>query len=168
MGSNLGPVAKLESILGPDSAEHPLKPQYKTQNRTKRFNRLDNRNCFGTRGSEVQILSPRPIFSSGYREFSRAFFRATGCNWQFRCHSGHVETESSLLRRESAELNIFLHLRVTVRDALVGVTEPETQQILWHSLLAKMSHTVSPKSMEAALLVAHLSQDFVKAPPQYV
>jgi hypothetical protein len=33
---------------------------------------------FGTRGSEVQILSPRPIFSSGHREFSRAFFRATG------------------------------------------------------------------------------------------
>ena len=52
---------KLGSILGPDSAEHPLKPWYRTQNRAKRFNRLDNRNCFGTRGSEVQILSPRPI-----------------------------------------------------------------------------------------------------------
>jgi hypothetical protein len=25
---------------------------------------------FGTRGSEVQILSPRPIFSCDYREFS--------------------------------------------------------------------------------------------------
>jgi len=72
-----------------------------------------------------------------------------------------VETESRLLRRESAELNIFLHLRVTVRDAPVGVTDPETQQILWHSLLAKMSHTVSPKSMEAALFAAHFSQDLV-------
>jgi hypothetical protein len=51
---------KLGSILGPDSAEHPLGLCYKTQNRAKRFNRLDHRNCFGTRGSEVQILSPRP------------------------------------------------------------------------------------------------------------
>jgi hypothetical protein len=50
------------SKLGPDSAEHPLKPHIKTQNRAKRCNRLDNRNRFGTRGSEVQILSPRPIF----------------------------------------------------------------------------------------------------------
>jgi hypothetical protein len=52
---------KCRSSLGPDSAEHPLKPWYKTQNRAKRFNKLDNQNCFGTRGSEVQILSPRPI-----------------------------------------------------------------------------------------------------------
>jgi hypothetical protein len=49
------------SKLGPDSAEHPLKPHIKTQNRAKRCNRLDNRNRFGTRGSEVQILSPRPF-----------------------------------------------------------------------------------------------------------
>jgi hypothetical protein len=35
--------------LGQDSAEHPLKPSYKTQNQAKRFNKLDNRNCFGTR-----------------------------------------------------------------------------------------------------------------------
>jgi len=41
------------------------------------------------------------------------------------------------------------------------VTDPESQQILRHALLAKMSHTVSPKSMEAALLAAHLPQDFV-------
>ncbi len=54
---------ELRSNLGPDSAERPLKPWYKTQNRAKRFNRLDNRNCFGTRGSEVQILSPRPFTS---------------------------------------------------------------------------------------------------------
>src|SRR5215831_15698454 len=52
-----------ESKLGQDSAEHPLKPHIKTQNRAKRCNRLDNRNHFGTRGSEVQILSPRPFFS---------------------------------------------------------------------------------------------------------
>ena len=39
-------------MLGPDSAEHPVKPWYKTQNRAKRFNRLDNRNCFGTRRIE--------------------------------------------------------------------------------------------------------------------
>jgi len=70
-----------------------------------------------------------------------------------------VETESRLFRREFAELNIFLHLRVTVCDAPVGVTDPETQQILWYSLLAKMSHTVSPKGMEAALLAAHLPQN---------
>jgi hypothetical protein len=72
-----------------------------------------------------------------------------------------VETESRLFRRESAELNIFLHLRVAVCDATIGVTDPESQQILRHALLAKMSHTVSPKSMEAALLAAHLPQDFV-------
>jgi hypothetical protein len=53
---------QLGSNLGPYSAEHPLKSHYKTQNRAKRFNKLDNQNCFGTRGSEVQILSPRPIF----------------------------------------------------------------------------------------------------------
>ena len=29
-----------------------------------------------------------------------------------------------MLRRESAELSIFLHLRVTISDALVGVTDP--------------------------------------------
>src|ERR1700751_5482963 len=52
--------ARLGSNLGPDGAEHPLKPHHKTQNRAKRFNKLDNPNCFGTRGSEVQILSPRP------------------------------------------------------------------------------------------------------------
>ena len=57
---------KLGSNLGPNSAEYPLKPHYKTQNQAKRFNKLDYRNCFGTRGSEVQILSPRPIFSSTY------------------------------------------------------------------------------------------------------
>jgi len=72
-----------------------------------------------------------------------------------------VETESRLFRCESAELNIFFHFRVAVCDAPVGVTDPETQQILWRSLLAKMSHTVSPKGMEAALLAAHLSQDLV-------
>jgi hypothetical protein len=72
-----------------------------------------------------------------------------------------VETESRLFRGESAKLSIFLHLRVAIGDALIGVTNPEAQQILWHSLLAKMSHTVSPKSMEAALFAAHLSQDLV-------
>jgi hypothetical protein len=51
--------AKLESNLGPDSAEYPPKPYYRTQNQAKRFNKLENRNYFGTRGSEVQIpLSP--------------------------------------------------------------------------------------------------------------
>jgi hypothetical protein len=79
----------------------------------------------------------------------------------FDATSGHVETESCLFRCESAELNIFLHLRVTVCDAPVGVTDPETQQILRHSLLAKMSHTVSPEGMEPALLAAHFSQDLV-------
>ena len=42
-------------------APNTLKPCYKTQNRAKRINRLDNRNCLGTRGSEVQIVSPRPF-----------------------------------------------------------------------------------------------------------
>jgi hypothetical protein len=50
---------------------------------------------------------------------------------------------------------------VTARDAPVGVTDPEPQQIFRHSLLAKMSHTVSLGGMEAALLAAHLSQDLV-------
>jgi len=42
-------ASKLGSILGPDSAEHPLQPHYKTQNRAKRFNTLDDRSCFGTK-----------------------------------------------------------------------------------------------------------------------
>ena len=63
---------KLGSILGPDSAEHPLKPHYKTQSRAKRCNRLDNRNGFGTRGSEVQILSPRPFIPSEFKILARA------------------------------------------------------------------------------------------------
>jgi hypothetical protein len=79
-----------------------------------------------------------------------------------------VETESRLFRRESAELNIFLHLRVTVCDAPIGVTDPEAQQILRHSLLAKVGDTVSPKGMEAALLAVHPSQDPVQAPSQYI
>jgi len=67
-------LEKLGSSLGPDSAEHPPKPYYRTQNRAKRFNKLDNRSNFGTRGSEVQILSPRPILSvrpghMGYRMY---------------------------------------------------------------------------------------------------
>ncbi len=74
---------KLGSILSPDSAEHPLKPQNKTQNRAKRFNRLDNQNCFGTRGSEVQILSPRPIFSNPIIDLkaSRFPWKATSVNF---------------------------------------------------------------------------------------
>jgi hypothetical protein len=85
-----------------------------------------------------------------------------------------VETESCLFRREFAELNIFLHLRVAVRDAPVGVTDPEPQQILRHSLLAKMSHTVSPEGMEApprALCRSDmrlLSGKLLKAPDAYL
>ena len=59
-GVNLS--SKLGSSLGPDTSEHRLKPYYKTQNRTKRFNKLTNQNCFGTRGSEVQIHSLRHSF----------------------------------------------------------------------------------------------------------
>jgi len=71
-------MQKLGSILGPDSAEHPLKPWYKTQNQAKRFNRLDNRNCFGTRRN--QFVSPRVsiiyIGSLGpfWVQFPEAFF----------------------------------------------------------------------------------------------
>ena len=52
-------------------------------------------------------LSPTNSFKQLER-FQHPHFGCNGCNWQFRCHSGRVETESSLLRRESAELNIFL------------------------------------------------------------
>jgi len=73
-----------------------------------------------------------------------------------------VRRDSGLESLQSGgSASVFLHLRVSVCDAPVGVTDPETQQILWHSLLAKMSHTVSPKGMEAAFLAAHLSQDLV-------
>jgi hypothetical protein len=41
---------KLGSILDPDSIEHALKPCCKTQNRAKRFNKLDHRSCFGIKG----------------------------------------------------------------------------------------------------------------------
>jgi hypothetical protein len=84
--SNLGPVEKLGSNMGPDSAEHPLKSLYKTQNRAKRCNRLDNRNCFGTRGSEVQILSPRPIL----KDLSELTVGAIGRN------SGRVKPNPTL------------------------------------------------------------------------
>jgi hypothetical protein len=76
---------KVGSILGPDSAEHPLKRYYKTQNRAKRFNRLDNRNCFGTRGSEVQILGDREFPLMSYAKFILSLFwpvtlPATSCH----------------------------------------------------------------------------------------
>jgi hypothetical protein len=45
------------SNLGPDSAEYPLKPHYKTQNQAKRFNKLDNQNYFGTRERDFVVLS---------------------------------------------------------------------------------------------------------------
>jgi hypothetical protein len=38
---------KFGSNLGPDSAEHPLKPWYTTQNHAKRFNELDYRTASG-------------------------------------------------------------------------------------------------------------------------
>jgi hypothetical protein len=63
--------AKLESNLGPDSAEYPLKPYYRTQNQAKRFNKLDNRNCFGNKVSEVQILS---LTNSHFTPLSRMGF----------------------------------------------------------------------------------------------
>jgi len=47
------------------------------------------------------------------------------------------------------------------RDAAVSVADPEAQQIFRHSLCAKVGDTVSPEGMEAALLAAHLFQDFV-------
>jgi hypothetical protein len=48
--------AKLGSNLGPDSAENPLKPHYRTQNQSKRWNKLDNRNCFGTSDQHPLLL----------------------------------------------------------------------------------------------------------------
>ena len=71
-------IEKLGSILGPDSTEHPQKPWYKTQNQAKRFNQLDNRNCFGTRRiaplprvfSIVYMASLGPLGSSSQNSFS--------------------------------------------------------------------------------------------------
>src|SRR6059058_3008919 len=65
-----------------------------------------------TRRSGVRISQGAPFFSRGYQEIPNLSFGCNGCNWQFRCHCGHVETKASLLRCESAELNIFLHFRV--------------------------------------------------------
>jgi hypothetical protein len=39
---------------------------------------------------------------------------------------------------------VFLHLRVAVGDAPVGVTDPETQQILWHSSYAQVRGYETP------------------------
>ena len=65
------------SKLGPASAEHPLKPHIKTQNRAKRCNRLDNRNRFGTR--EVALFPQwflwfAGILGSNWVQVSRGFF----------------------------------------------------------------------------------------------
>jgi hypothetical protein len=79
-------------------------------------------------------------------DFARGMY-----NWQFRFHSRDMESESCLLRREPAELHVFLQFRVAISAALVTVTDPEAQQVIRHSLLAKMRHTVSPKGVEAAL-----------------
>ncbi len=49
MPSDRGPRNKIGSNLGPDDAEHHLRPWYKTQNGAKRFNRLEHQNCFGNR-----------------------------------------------------------------------------------------------------------------------
>ena len=56
---------KLGSILGPDSAEHPLKPWYKTQNRAKRFNKLDHPKLLRDQGvGGSNPLSPTNSFSN--------------------------------------------------------------------------------------------------------
>src|ERR1700745_3922438 len=69
--------ARLGSNLGPDSAEYPLKPHYKTQNQAKRFNKLDNQNCFGPR--EVALFPQwflwfAGILGSNWVQVSRGFF----------------------------------------------------------------------------------------------
>ena len=77
-----------------------------------------------------------------------------------------METESCLFRRESAELNIFLHLRVTIRDAPVGVTDPKTQQILWQrkAVLSRISalreHPASVKFVSFEPLIGPIPPDF--------
>jgi len=57
---------ELGSNLGPDSSEYRLKCRSKTQKRAKRFNKIDNQKLVRDRGSEVQILSPRPSFPKSF------------------------------------------------------------------------------------------------------
>src|SRR5207253_966024 len=103
-----------------------------------------------------------------YQEIPNLSFGCNGCNWQFRCHCGHVETKASLLRCESAELNIFLHFRVAICDALVRVSNPEPQQVFRHSAFSKMRHAKAPESMKPARLPANFLQDRMQAPSQHI
>ena len=121
-----------------------------------------------TRRSGVRISQGAPFFSRGYQEIPNLSFGCNGCNWQFRCHCGHVETKASLLRCESAELNIFLHFRVAICDALVRVSNPEPQQVFRHSAFSKMRHAKAPERMKPARLPANFLQDRMQAPSQHI
>ena len=85
---------ELGSSLGPDSAEHPLKPHYKTQNQAKRFNRLDNQNCFGTRCSTNRSLGSTFMVDT--------FARLTGVGFSDICNAAvynkHWASEPPRLR----------------------------------------------------------------------
>ena len=66
---------KLGSNLGPIAAENRVKPRSETQNQAKRINEIVFLWMLRDRGSEVQILSPRPIYPGvqpgdmGYRVY---------------------------------------------------------------------------------------------------
>ena len=46
-----------------------------------------------------------------------------------------LEANSHLFRHLLTERNVFFQLAVLVRDALVRVAEPETNQVFWRALL---------------------------------
>ena len=69
-----------------------------------------------------------------------------GCNWvQLRAFDRKLEANAHLLRNLLAKRYVLLQLAVAVRNALVGVTEPEANEILWCLLFPQPRGTEPPE-----------------------
>ena len=87
-------------------------------------------------------------------------FGCNGCNTALS--RGQTEAEARLLRSEFAKLDVFLELGIAVCHALVRVADPEPQQVFWYTLPAQMRDPVSAEGMKAALVAAHLLEDWLR------
>ena len=117
---------------------------------------------FGTRRSKVQILSPRPLFPSrictlrnillscknrkiGYIGYNNGFLRR------------NLKTQAHFCCDFLSIFHVFPELRISIRDCLVRVTEPETNKILWRPILAKPGCSEAAESVKPRLCLVPAS-----------
>ena len=85
---------------------------------------------------------------------------AIGCN--FELFDWKLKADSNLLRDLLAKRHVFFQLAVAVRDALIGVAEPEANQIFWATALAKKTCAETLGGMKSSDLRVELLQQRVK------